>query len=177
MKEHISHPAQMVLTGIGVLILAGLAILYAVMGNGWACLIFLALTCLYFCFCRDAFYLVTIDTSGVTQRFFWRKKSIDWESIREAGVLAANVMKRRQHGKRPSRCHIYYSEKVLTNEERLLAGLKPQKYLITVTYTPERLRKTTACWPQQMILFNVTAKELFGAEIALPDLNMREIHY
>lgn len=177
MKEHISHPAQMVLTGIGVLILSGLAILYAVMGNGWACLIFLALTCLYIYFCRDAFYLVTIDPSGVTQRFFWQKKTFDWESVREAGVLAANVIKRKQRGKHPSRCHIYYSTKVLTDEERLSAALKPQKHLITVTYTPERLRETISYWQQRMILFNVTAKELFGAETALPDLNMREIHY
>ena len=177
MKEHISHPARMILNAAGFLILAGLVVLYAVVGNWTASLVFLVLACLYFWFCRDAFHTVTIDKSGITQSFFGKKKTFKWENIREAGITAASVVRRKQHNKRPSRCYIYYSVRNLDNGERLAAGAKPAEDIITVTYTPERLRQTVAFWPNQIILFNVTGRELFGEEKTLPDLNMKEIHY
>ena len=177
MKEHISHPAQMIFTAAGLAVLIGLTVLYAVMGSWVACAVFLALACLYFWFCRDAFCTVTLDETGVTQRFFWKSQTFKWENIREAGVLAANALRRKQKTKRPSRCAIYYALQPMTNEERLRASLRPSGGCITVTYSDERLRTTIRHWPHTLILFNVRAGDLFGDRVTLLDLNMNEIHY
>ena len=177
MKEHFSHPIQMILTTAGFLILAGLAVLYAAMKNPIACLVFIVIAILYFGVNRDAFYRVTYNDAGITQRTFLTKQTFKWENVQEAGVMAVNVVKRKRRDKRPSECRLYYSLNVLTNEERMAASNKPGKHVILVNYTPEKLRISINEWPHRLTLFNVTAKELFGEEVVLPDLNMKEIHY
>lgn len=179
MKASVNHPWRMVGTLAGLLVLLSVTVLYGVMEQWTACVVFLTVACLYFWLCRDAFDKILVDDAGVTLVRLGKTIFVPWAEIREIGVLLPNAMKRLRRDKQGSRCSLYYAPKRLNNEERLAACISVPGDMIVVSYQPRRLQTTLAHWAKPVIFFNVTCRELFGdgTVAAASDWNIQEIRY
>ncbi len=145
------------------IILVSMTALYIAIHDYVLTAIFMLLSVLYIYLNLDLVTIVTLNEFGVEKRVIpFRRVRYSWCTLVEVGVMYMNPISRRKKNKRLSACRIYLSPRKLTQEERLRVGLQCPADLITLQYSPKRLRLLTGYWNGILELFNISAKELFG---------------
>ena len=179
MKKFICHPVRLIFIACCFLILFTLVVVYLIMGNYVAAVVFGILMAVYGYCNVGALCSVGVDDTCVTKYVLGIKGfSYDWSEIREVGVIYTNHTRRYARSKRPAQCSIYFSPRKMTSEERLKVCLDwPPKDIIELAYGPERMREITRHLDKKWIFFNITSDELFGDEAILFDFNAEEIRY
>ena len=170
-------PRIAALTAAGLLMLFIASVLCMAAGYPAAGVVFFALTAAYLWAAKDALSTYAVDDSGISRWFLGRRTFLDWDSVREVGIMPNGAGRRDRRAVKPSRCRLYYSPRVLTDRERARACMSLPRDMIALTYTLPRMRTTLAHWPKKMILLGVTAKEMFGSGADAAELDMEEVRY
>ncbi len=179
MKRVIAHPVRLVLQTCSFLILLAVVLLYLVMGNYPAAILFGALLSASIYLNIDAFSVVQVDDTGMMMKIFGLPGTyIRWDEVQEAGVIYTNYAKRLAKDKNLNKCSLYVSKYKMTSEERLKACMHwPPKDVIEMAYTPQRMREMSLYWDGRWTLFNISSKELFHDQPVLISMDADEIRY
>ena len=98
---------------------------------------------------------VSVDSNGVMVTYpIGRKQFVAWQNIQEIGIMGIKVFNR-QNPKRTGTKYIYFSEKILTKENRFDAALRwPPAGLIYMRYDYRRLEAVRKYWKAPITLYN-----------------------
>ena len=175
--DRLNDPAGAAKCALGVALLAAIAVLYAAAGHIAAAAAFLVLAAAYFFVSSESFSTVTVDGDGAARSLFGRVERLPWESVREVGILPPGGVRRARGAVKLKKCRLYYSPRALTSYERYRACMSTPKGVIAAAYTVPRMRETLEHWPKTIVLFNATAKELFGSGADAAELDLEEDLY
>ena len=118
-------------------------------------LVFGAIGCVYVIMAYRLGGVVSVDADGVMAAcLFGRKRRMSWRDVRETGVIGLNVFNQNTSNRTGPK-YIYFSERILTRDERFLAALKwPPADLIYMRYDLERLKNVRKYWKEPITLYN-----------------------
>lgn len=99
---------------------------------------------------------ITVSETGITRSFFgMMTKDIGWGDIKEVGVVGTKVFNKREPQK-VGRMYIYFSDKVMTENERFAIALKwPPKKKTFMRFDYKRISQIQIYWPGKIALYNV----------------------
>lgn len=162
-NKYIVDQPKAVISGLCFLLLGALCI-YWLLDKDWvASFVFFVFSCLFGNELVQNATSITVSETGITRSFFgMMTKAIGWSDIKEVGVIGTKVFNRRDSQK-VGRMYIYFSDKVMTENERFAIALKwPPKKKAFIRFDYKRISQIQIYWTGKIVLYNVGSLSLIN---------------